>query len=304
MLELMPGVSAELKYVHGDPEPKLEFATNGEFPASAYDLGSYVRYDKGGNVEIHLCISRLDGLNPAAFDQQPDKTIVARRDQTPEGETATFVKKVRVSINKDTLALQTSRNPENFIRLLLPSADGSWEIAEVALVAQDDRLFLTCQRFYAGRAYRAEDGSVAVPEYPGWTQIKNMLTNMFRDRDLPDESEYRAKPDEPVPEASHNRGIIKWYNLAQQWGVAYASKDGKAVQARVHWSHSRGKHGRIVFFEPNEAITFGAIAPAKSADPERATSFRHELHEVVSDLAPPKAANQTVLKALRERYAR
>lgn len=306
MLELLHGVNAELKYVHSDPEPKQDFVVHGygQWAASAYDLGSYSRYSKGGTVELTLKIERNDGLSPGAFDQQPARTMIPRNDLTPDGEIATFMKKVHVGMSTEALSLQTARHPQNFIRLILPSADGSWKVVEAALVAQDDRLFLTCQSFYTGQAYRATDGSVTIPNYHGWAQFREMLTKMFVGRSLPDVHEYQEEPAAAIPKVSGNHGTIKWYNLAQQWGVAYASRNEKVIEARVHWSHSGAYRGRIVFFEPGEPISFGDIVTPRSADPNRPTTFQHELHEVVSELAPPKAVSQNVFQAMRDRYAR
>ncbi len=294
MLELIPGVNlALLKYTSYPNWDMLEsmteeFRTGGNFPAAAWHLGGYSCFLKEGSVNLSLVVERLDGLSVISFTQADGRVISPGKDKTQEEPCATFAKSVHVSFSgNNAITLRTNKHPQNMIRLLIPSCDGAWRIEEFAIVAQDDRLFLTHQRLYTGFAYRNADGTIVAPAFAHWgDNFTAMLIAAFRECPLPTEDNFRTS--EPIiPNVPEGRGIVKYFNLAQQWGSAYIREGNEIVEARLHWGHAHSKRGRIVYFEPGEQIAYGAIAPAKSNNPERQTSFKYELLEVVSSKTVP-----------------
>lgn len=289
MLELIPGVYlASLKYT-GYPDwnmlesIKEEFRTGGDFPAAAWDIGGYSRFLKKGSLEMALEAERLENLSLIPFTMADGRIISPGKDKTPEGPRATFAKAVHVSFGGDnTVSLRTSKHPQNLVRLLIPGTDGSWRIEEIAVVAQDDRLFLTRQRLYAGRVYRTHaEAKITAPGFSHWgDRFQTMLEDAFRLCALPAEVAARTEP--ATPFVSEGKGVVKFYNLAQQWGSAYIREGNAVLEARLYWGHAESKRGRIVYFEPGEPVAYEAVAPARATHPDRATSFKHELWKVRS----------------------
>lgn len=300
MLELAPSVYlADIRY-SGNPAWDMlgdtieEFRAGGALPATAWHLGSYVKFNKDGSVRFSLSASRQNELTPVAFVQDErhgERISTPSRDKTPEDEMALFTKAVKTSLTEDH-ELRAGRNPYNMIRLILPSQDGSWTIEEFAIVAQNNRLFLTHQRLYAGQAIRAhEEAPIFAPGFSQWGEVFSaMLEDAFRSCPLPTASEKATEPEMPNPTAGN--GIVKYFNLAQGWGSVYIAEGSAVTEARLYFGHAKSQRGRIVYFEPGEEVAYKEVVPARATSPDRGTLFTREIRSVCS-LAPKPTPAET-----------
>lgn len=302
MLELIPGVSlASLKYTSYPKWDMLgsikeEFRTGGDFPAAAWHLGGYSCFLKEGSLMFSLSAERATGIFPIAFmqsDQNGKRILSSSKDRTLEEPCATFEKSVHISFGgENTVSLRTNKHPQNLIRLLIPGIDGSWRIEEFAIVAQDDRLFLTQQRLYAGRAYRANaEATIFAPDFSHWgDSFRTMLEDAFRTCALPAEDSSRKAKLAVPPHVPEGNGVVKFYNLAQQWGSVYIHEANAVMEARLYWGHSACKRGRIVYFEPGETVAYETVVPARATHPDRPTLFKREVMTVRSVVSQNKVA--------------
>ncbi len=275
MFSLKNGIAvARVAYQHKEIEPKPEFESGKEYPLSAHYLGGDWRFAEEGNIELWFEADKAAGV--VAFEQDGRKNALAKRNLTPELGVSTFQKTVRVFASKNEM-LVVSRHPQNFIRFLMPGTNGSWAMDEVAVVAQANRVFLTFQRLYYGRAFLAENGGIVDPSFARWVSLQKMLGEVAWQGNLSPVAEYAPRPPD-VPEVKDGRGVVKFWNLAQGWGSVYVRENAEPAEARAHWAHVSAK-GKFAFLRQGDVVSYD-IASAKGL-PDRPTQFRYELFNVL-----------------------
>jgi len=125
--------------------------------------------------------------------------------------------------------------PLNHFRMFTISQTGEVKFWEIAIVAQEERFFLSIQDTGMFQAYQDQD-TVVWPDtrMASWPSMCQMLEKGLKALgcELPMYEEQTVAEPELPNDLDNDEGMVLWYNVAQGWGAAHTNQG----LARVHWS--------------------------------------------------------------------
>lgn len=254
------------------PEHVLVIA--GESPAIVYALGDDSRLPEKTSIRFNVKVSR--GNRAFAATVKDGQNKISRKPDLSEddSEFATF----GCSVCLFTCYTHSIRTqfPQNSFRIFLMDADGSWQMEEFSIVAQNRRAFLARQLIYHGQTYRAEDGTVSDPTFDKWIDLQEMIREKsIGSRELPSLAEALVPKEAVFSQPTPEKGIVKFFSLATGWGSVFVVKDGEVVEAKAYWKHITEIADRpMAYLARGEEVTCDIVLTDPNA--EKKTSFQYE----------------------------
>jgi len=186
--------------------------------------------------------------------------------------------RVNIRVNRGTTQgnLYTAF-PVNHFRMFTISQTGEVRFWEIAIVAQEEKFYLSIQETGTFQAYQGPD-TVVWPDtrMSSWPSMCELLEAGLAalECELPVYKDQTVAEPTLPDDLEDDEGFMLWYNVAQGWGAAHTNQG----LARVHWSEIpdegtlRRMHDRDWFFfdeleEPQQTTN-------------RPTAFPFEVREI------------------------
>lgn len=200
--------------------------------------------------------------------------LVNRRPEmnvAPEGEYPVYRR--AVSITTSDAGIAYTMFPANLARILrvVPAAGRlSVEIYEVSIISQKGAFFVCFQQTNEVPVFLANDGSLMFPSLedgPMKDFIQKFVGGFLggNPTKIPSISEYVGSSRMDGSDLSDGEARVIWFNQAQGYGLVVTRRDGKAIEARIHWSAlperwiQDGRPGRKVVYR-GEIISYDEIS--------------------------------------------
>jgi len=144
----------------------------------------------------------------------------------------------KVVVNQTGTGKLKTISGENNIRFVVIHGNDRITYYDVALIAQDETLWLTAQVKAKVNLLRGHDGSLKADSTvrPELLEVLNGL-NLIKKAELPPFTATSVKKEEKeVISLANGQGVCKWYDEGRQVGVLDVQMEGKRQQVKIHWS--------------------------------------------------------------------
>ncbi len=148
----------------------------------------------------------------------------------------------------------------NDVRIAVISPGFEIEYYQLALVVQDDKLWVVNQQKGRGAFYRSPDGLVGCTGIRA--ELSAELAHLVEEKVLPRLSEV-PEVEIPNPPREEKTAVVEWYDDARQVGMlnVWQGEDNAYLSAKIHWTQcpARGVTGRR-FLKQGELVKFDKLA--------------------------------------------
>ncbi len=231
------------------------------------------RFRPGDTIGLELCVAA--NMNVLVVNVDGQKNVTPAENLSREHRQSVY--RLKMVVKPGSRRSTYVKYPENNIRMLQFNGDGSFQLWEVAVVAQNGNYFITSQVTWEGQCYY-EDGRVTCPIFDEWSQMCSVLEDFVSKfpgmkAALPRRRISSPKTDPNTEGLQTGYGRVLWYTLSMGLG-AIQTKDGVV---RVHFSVIRS-NSRLAALHAGQIVRITGTKPVTSS---RSTSFASEATEVI-----------------------
>ena len=217
-------------------------------------------YADGYILELEECEEAIvvieinPGINVFGFSVDGNKNITPVKNYSKIGRV--YRKKVPIHIPIHKGKEPYTQYNENHIKLLEIVTGGYFAVWEAAIVFQNGLGFLSTQRVYEGVAYIIF-GGLSCPKFNRkWPQLMRFIENTckkcgFSSTDFLYIDEYSPGLGISIDDINDGVGTVKWFNIAQGFGVISTNKG----DAFVHYKDIDSDN-RLICLNPGQKVLY------------------------------------------------
>jgi len=256
----------------------------------------YLQELRGGRAIVTVVVKADDpAYDFYAISVDGQKKISPKKDIAADVDSSHKVFKMKVNVESRIISIGNgvgpggdgkelfTSYPGNNFRLIKIFSNGQVEVYEIALIAQDDRCYLTTQT-YTAKCYENINNAFffCCPLFDTkWPAMISFLQNAFTKsfgKDFANEFPFpdpREQSEEKNTPLQPNTGIVLWFNYAM--GIGAVETDHGTT--RVHWSKIPKREAGLAHLNPGEKIGYAGIGKIDHGN--KNTSFEKAISGVV-----------------------
>jgi cold shock CspA family protein len=220
---------------------RQEIKPEGDGFLGKFDGGVFrieISYEKRAGAPFCLAVNKL-------------KNIIMAEEIYPQKSTATF--QLQVQMKKTRLRENYIEYPGNNLRLILFGENGKAEHWEIAVICQNNQVFLTKQRTYEFQFFKNTTGEICCPEFDQkWPQLITICgSHLASKKGILPVSQYIPTRQKKYTNIPPKYGVVKWWNIAQGFGVI----ETKAGTAKVHWKSILPNSHKLLQLFPGQMVS-------------------------------------------------